>query len=125
MQVIHCPPNEMPPDYARKHGKRQHGLKRLLGGNAWLFVLVALFIVWTVARGNLLAGKKGSGTPDPQPTAAVVNAALALADEAQAIMCKLPGGGLIEAGWTSWVLDGENPVEMRCDTDGTLKEKTP
>lgn len=123
MQVIHCPPNEDPPTYARQFVKRRARLT--LGGNAWMVLGVLAFIAVGVVWGPLKPQRKAP------PEAPIVTAttqigsetALAAAVDAP-VMCKLPAGGLIETGWETFVMDGETVMKVRCNDDGTLQAIT-
>ena len=116
MRVIHCPPNEEPPVYARSALKRGGGFR--LSGNAWIVLAIVAFVAWTVWAGPL---KKQDPAPAhseaPSPTA-VVSAPPVVVEP---VLCALPGGGMIEAGWTANVLDGEKLLKVRCMPDGTLE----
>lgn len=117
MRVVHCPPNEDPLTYAQRAKRRRSGgLAGLLQGNGLLFALIVAMIVGTFTIGPLRPKQKAEEAQQVQATPVSTPAVYVTP-----VLCKLPGGGMIEAGWESLVQDGEQVIRVRCQEDGTLQ----
>lgn len=84
-----------------------------------LIALIVAMIVGTFTIGPLRPKRKAEeasqATMVPVSTPAVL---------VTPVLCQLPGGGMIEAGWESLVQDGEQVMKVRCQEDGTLQAET-
>ncbi len=121
MKIVHCPPNEDPLTYARQAARRGSGLA-FLQGNGLIIALVVAMIVGTFTIGPLRpqpqqpeAPPATPGPARPTPRPVVYN---------EPVMCKLPAGGMIEAGYETFIADGETILKVRCEDDGTLQKAT-
>jgi len=99
--------------------RRGGGLTGLISGNGLIIILVVAMIIGTFTIGPL---RPQPETPQPEATPAAVKAEPRAPVVYEPVMCALPSGGWIEAGWETFVQDEDVIKKVRCEDDGTLKE---
>lgn len=124
MKIVHCPRDEDPLTYARRHTRRGGGggLGGLLQGNGMIIGLVVAMVIGTFTVGPLRPQKDAPQPEAPVGAAVEVVPVIEPVSYEEPVTCALPAGGRIEAGWEMFVQDGETIIHVRCENDGTLKK---
>jgi hypothetical protein len=83
-------------------------------------LIIGLVIVMVI--GTFTIGPLRPKTPETPPeTAATQTQSAAPVVYVEPVMCQLPAGGMIQAGWETLIVEGDAVVRVRCMDDGTLQ----